>query len=232
MLNNQQIIKGIIMKDKTKFLILVFLTLFTFLFNGCIGRNVSKDAIDISSNKGILITKFHSNIYNIRVVISRNPKDIFNFQRIELYDWKTEVYTKKDPNNLSSSTTTELRTIKDLLKVVPLKSGKAYISRIHKGDYFVKLDPYYFNIEPGTVTYIGDLYINWNLKGHFAQIRIIDNEDETIAEAKQKYPLVFEKYLYKKNIPEITIETVTGFEEVEELKDLKEKMKNEKDNFE
>jgi hypothetical protein len=216
-----------------KLITVTFLILFTFILN-CCSKNISKTNIDISPNKGILITKIHSNIDTIRVIISRNPKDILRLQSIEIKTWETVKYLEKDPNDISGTKKTKFKIIKDLLKVVPLNSGKAYISKIYPVKYrgFYKLEPYYFNIEPGTITYIGDLCIDIYIERGLAHIKIIDKEDETIAEAKQKYPWIFKKYPYKKSIPEITIETVVGFEEVEELKDMKEKMKKEKDNLE
>jgi hypothetical protein len=218
---------------KTILKLIIFLILSAFAFN-CCSKNISKNTTSLSPKKGILITKFHSNIDTISVFIARDPKDIFQLKVTELRDWKTVKYFEKDPNDISGAKTTKFKVIKDSLKVIPFKGGKAYISKVHQGKYggFIELEPYYFYIEPGAVTYIGDLCIDWYIDGSFAQIRIIDNEEETIAEAKQKYPWVFEKYLYKKSIPEITIETVIGFEEVEELKDLKENMKKKRDNLE
>jgi len=55
---------------------------------------------------------------------------------------------------------------------------------------------------------------------------MIDNEEETVKEAKRKFGWLFEAYVYKKDIGSAILTTVEGFEEVPELKKLKESYNN------
>jgi len=192
------------MKDSLRLLTIVISILSSCLFNGCLGRNISKNAVNISPDKGVLLTRIHSNLDSVSVYISTDPKDDFQLHETELRDRKTETYFARDPDSITGSTKTELKVIADLLKVVTLEGGKTYISKISELEHglFFKLEPCYFNIEPGTIIYIGDLYIDWDIiaKGSSAQIKILDNEGEIISEAKEKYSWLFEKFEYKKKI--------------------------------
>jgi hypothetical protein len=121
----------------------------------------------------------------------------------------------------------------DYLRVVSIESGKSYFGYMARHNGTVTLEPQYFNIAPGAINYIGDIYINWvSGWGGYMQVKYIDAEEETIKEAKEKFPWLFEKYRYVKNLSEMKIETVPGFHEVKELKELKEKEKDLKTNTE
>ncbi len=229
------------MKGKLSLLTVVFLMLITFLFNCSIDRSISKTPLDISPNEGILITKLHSNIVKFGVCIAKENHycgepvwTSYSKDFVSLSGYRYYYPSENDYDPMTDKGTRVMEVEKDdLLKVFRFDSGKAYFSKlivfIKDGPYDVFLKPYYFYIEPGTVTYIGDLHLEWRIVGKLIQDKvyvshkIADNEDETMAEAKEKYPWIFEKYPYKKNIPEITLETVEGFEEVEELKYMKEK---------
>lgn len=228
------------MKGKVSLLAIVFLIFCSFLLGCSTNRIISETPMDISPNDGILITKFHSNIDQIIVYIAKEHYDgkqplwsSDNKDLIMLRGYRYYYPGDNDYDPMTDKGTRVMKVEEDSLKVFRFDSGKAYFYKlivfIKDGPYDVFLKPYYFYIEPGTVTYIGDLHLEWRIVGQLIQDKvyvshkIVDNEDETIAEAKEQYPWIFEKYPYKKNIPEITLEAVEGFEEVEELKYMKEK---------
>jgi hypothetical protein len=93
------------------------------------------------------------------------------------------------------------------LKVIPLKAGRLYFSRIVRYgvpyDYSVKLKTSYFYIAPGTVTYVGDLFIDWKAEGGLGaghtDVKLVDKEESTVSEARIKYPWVFKRFVYRKS---------------------------------
>jgi hypothetical protein len=193
------------MKDSLRLLATMIISILsTCLFSGCLGRNIPHNAANISPDKGVLLTKIHSNLDSVSVYIAADRQDDFRLHEIELRDRKTETYLARDPDSITGSTKTELKVIADLLKVVTLEGGNKYISKVSELEHglFFELEPCNFNIEPGTILYIGDLYIDWDIiaKGSSAQIKVSDNEGETISEAKEKYSWLFEKFEYKKKI--------------------------------
>jgi hypothetical protein len=88
------------------------------------------------------------------------------------------------------------------IKVFKLRGGDYYIGKITHGQGFVYGRCLNFSVQPGTITYIGDLVIEWSVeKGQIVASQIaIDREAETIVKAKGQYPWIFEKYTYKKDI--------------------------------
>jgi hypothetical protein len=147
---------------------------------GCITKpthNISKYA-EFDDNEGILITKIRTNIKDSRITIHEKDEK-----------WPRASFSPvKAPEDL---------------RVIKIKSGKLFFSKFfNKKDSFIFGQKNYFIIEPGTITYIGDLVVEWVVKdgGIGANILLIDREDETVAEAKEQYPWIFEKYPYRKSI--------------------------------
>ena len=66
--------------------------------------------------------------------------------------------------------------------------GKAYFGK----------DDFNFTVQPGTVTYIGDIAAHEKFKS--VTIVMEDNEASTMAMAKKAAPWLFSKYAYKKSI--------------------------------
>jgi len=91
------------------------------------------------------------------------------------------------------------------LRVIEIKSGTSYFSKIFRGNTFVWGPLNYFNVEAGTMTYVGDLVIEWTAEkgGVGARIIAIDREEETMAEVKKLYPWIFSKFPYRKSIANV-----------------------------
>ncbi|UCG77776.1 MAG: hypothetical protein JSV21_09380 [Nitrospirota bacterium] len=168
---------------RSRFVILLssFFILFTIMiFTGCATFPVtdvtSRTLLDV--DEGILITKIRTNVNNSYIYI--HGKD-------EKWPW-VKFKPVKAPEDL---------------RVIKIKSGESNFSKFFRGDSFVWGDRNYFFIKPGTITYVGDLVVEWSSEsgGPAAYILLIDREDETVAEAKEKYPEIFEKYPYFKKIP-------------------------------
>jgi len=66
--------------------------------------------------------------------------------------------------------------------------GKAWFSK----------DDFNFSVEPGTVTYIGDITAHEKFRS--VTIVIEDKEDSTVAQANKAAPWLFSKYRYRKAI--------------------------------
>jgi|SRR6266498_4762373 len=179
---------------------LAALILMAYFFAGCATPNISK-AAKIDEREGMLLTKVHSNVKMLKVFIMEEGKN----------NYVAEIFAP-DEN----------------LRIIPIKNGKASFGRIVRYglvlNYYSGLQPFYFDIEPGSITYVGDLFINWIstdiIGGGRAQVRIADNEEETVAEAKGQYPWLFERYRYRKNLPFKTNDGFQEFIETEEIKDL------------
>jgi hypothetical protein len=171
--------------------LMIFLIFTPMILVGCIYSSNITEDRVLDLREGILITKFHTNRKYVQVMILS-----------EEYAARTEFSVRKEQ-----------------LGVKAIPKGKAYFQQFSDGFYEAQGDRHYFNIEPATINYVGDCVINWTRRG--VQVRIIDMEEETVAEAKKEFPWLFKKYPYKKNLPKIEIDTVEGFDEVDELKRLK-----------
>lgn len=68
----------------------------------------------------------------------------------------------------------------------------------NKSAYFDR-SRFNFDVAPGTITYIGDIIVIE--KSNTVSIRVVDNESETVDEAKALYPELFKKFRYVKSIP-------------------------------
>lgn len=194
----------------------VFLSLFIVSFvSGCATPNISKQT-QLNPNEGILLTKVHANLAGIQIFV---------------YDEAT-IWPKVTIATLESLAAAN-QPIENL-RAVAIEGGKLFFGKIQRGYEYVKLERQYFNIVPGAINYVGDIYINWTSSfwGGYMQMRFVDAEEKTINEAKEKFPWLFDKYRYVKNLPEVKIETVPGFHETKELKELKEKENGLKDNAE
>lgn len=180
-----------------------------YLFIGCATPNITIDR-NLNDNEGILITKIHAN-EKLGIIV---------------YESKGAIHSTKAETGICQSL--------EELKVIPVESGKDYYLGLWNAHLCkLNLKERLFGIEAGSITYIGDLYVNWGEFSFwtgcsYAQTKILDKEDETIGEAREKYPWLFEKYPYKKKIPVIDIETVEGFEKVEELKRSKDQKPQDK----
>jgi len=89
----------------------------------------------------------------------------------------------------------------DYLRAVPVKGGRFYVGHMARLDGYVRLEPEYFTIVPGTINYVGDIHINWVTGSDgYVLLEYVDSEEETIKEAKEKFPWLFAKYRYVKNM--------------------------------
>jgi len=108
--------------------------------------------------------------------------------------------------------------VSEAMRTIALKDGDNFIALRVKKDQQYKLGRYYmrgfgqvvvsFNKDPisfqsssETMTYIGDIVIDPQFSANAYQgvrVGLVDREVETIAQMKQKYPLLFEKYQYRK----------------------------------
>jgi hypothetical protein len=157
----------------------VLLVSICFSLQGCIiapTANIDQQE-RMSDDEGILVTKIRVNIKNTSVLIHRRGEK----WPIAYLD---DIQGPED------------------LRLIKIRGGEAYFSKLFKDKVFIWCPVSYFTIEPNTITYIGDLVTEWVYEegGVRANILIIDREAETVAEARKKYPLVFEKYPYRKNV--------------------------------
>jgi hypothetical protein len=158
----------------------------------------------LGDDEGILITKVHSNLE----------------KGFEILVYENTGAIRIPRANIGAG-----------LRVIPMTAGKNYyLGRIMRYPCRVDLEKRLFDIIPGTITYIGDLYLNWdNSFCGTIRTRLADNEDATIKQVSEEYPWLFEQYSYRKHVPAVELEKVGGFEEVEELKRLKETKQEQKD---
>jgi hypothetical protein len=153
------------------------LIIIVYFLSGCATQNISKGA-SIDDEKGILVTRIHSNVI-VTVVVSVDKTEV------------PIVMLKAHPP--------------EELKVVAINAGDAcfdWLERIYSSP---NLPNVYFTIKPGTITYVGDLFIDWHggaINGN-AYVTIQDKEAETVHEARIKFPWLFEKFPYRKNLPGI-----------------------------
>jgi hypothetical protein len=191
--------------------------------SGCAASNISKQT-QLNANDGILLTKVHSNIGGIWISIY--GEGTLGLSKANIAD--DEYYKIAVFGAMAASTADQPV---DYLRVVSIEGGKSYFGYMARFDGSVRLEPQYFNIVPGAINYVGDLQINWVPGwGGYMQVNYVDAEEKTVSEAKERFPWLFDKYRYVKNMPEVKIETVPGFHEVKELKELKDKEKDSKNN--
>jgi len=129
-------------------------------------------------NEGILITKIRTNIE------------------------KSEVHIHGKRGGWPWADLTDVNGPEDL-RVIRIKSGEATFTRVYMGNSYVISPTKSFTIEPKTITYVGDLVVEWFYQegSVAARIVLIDREDETVGEARKKYPWIFNVYKYKKDVP-------------------------------
>jgi hypothetical protein len=161
--------------------VLVFI-LAACLLGGCAAStpNVSQD-VALGKDEGLLITRIHTNWQPVGIFIAGGDAPDSYMAKLSGPDGE--------------------------LKVIPLKAGRAYFSSIvrygHPYNYRVKLEPSYFYIAPGAVTYVGDLFIDWKAEGGLGagrtSVKLVDKEETTVNEAKTRYPWVFKKFVYRKS---------------------------------
>jgi hypothetical protein len=138
--------------------------------------NILPDA-SLRKDEGILITKIRTNIIGSRIYIHGKDET-----------WPLAMLAPvQAPEDL---------------RVIKIKSGTSYFSKMIRGETFVWGPLNYFNIEAGTITYVGDLVVEWSAEkeGVVARIIAIDREEETMAEVKKLYPWLFLKFPYRKCI--------------------------------
>jgi len=169
---------------------------------GCAATHMAVER-KLNDNEGVFITKLHTN---------KKGYDLLFYEK----------------NGLSPKARVRTESLESI-HVIPVAGSKTYfLGMFMSGNCSSDLENRFFDVKPGTITYIGDIYVYWNTDSWLCgtlQLRLADNEKETISEVKEQYPLLFNNYKYEKNIPVVKIKTVEGFEEVEELKQMKEKKK-------
>jgi hypothetical protein len=63
---------------------------------------------------------------------------------------------------------------------------------------YFDVDRLNFDVKPGTITYIGDIYVDE--RPDRVSLRVLDRENDTKEEAKRLYPHFFEKFRFEKSI--------------------------------
>lgn len=156
------------------------LVVFLSILAGCVTATPTQNISEPTEldDEGILITKIRTNIKNSSITIHGKGEK-----------WSRAYFSPIEaPEDL---------------RVIKIKSGPIYFSKFFESDNgFVSGPRNYIMIEPDTITYIGDIVVEWVVKdgGIGANILLIDREDETVTEAKEQYPWIFEKYPYRKGI--------------------------------
>lgn len=142
-------------------------------------QNIGQQDKMLAPDEGILITKIRTNVQNTSILIhgkeGGSPLAYFS-----------PIIPPED------------------LRVIRIRSGEAYFSKLSLDKSFVWRAPDFFKIEPGTINYVGDLVVQWEAEKEGISIHayslIVDRENETIAEAKRDYTWLFEKYPYRRAI--------------------------------
>jgi hypothetical protein len=140
-------------------------------------ENISQQTT-FAEDEGILIVKIRTNVKNISILIHG----------------KEEKWPRANFKSIQAP---------EDLRVIKIKSGEAYFSKIFIGNSFFWGPCCYFNIEPNYITYVGDFVVERAVEkeGVIAYTISIDREKDTVSEAKRKYPWIFDRYPYRKNIP-------------------------------
>lgn len=179
----------------------IAITLITVYLSACNTANIRSGDTALGPNQGIVLTKLHTNVNRGNVLI--HHKDA---------TWPSATFEPvKAPADL---------------RVLKMREGEARFSRIYKGNLETwRHTGEYFNIQAGKINYIGDFVMEWTAgEGGIGVIsRHIDREEETIKEAKEKYPELFAKYQYIKNIPVAKIDEVEGYKPIKEIEEIKNK---------
>jgi hypothetical protein len=157
----------------------IILVVFVFYFSSCVAfpiENITPQ-MRLNEDEGILITKIRTNIEDSYILIhsKHNKWPIAKFKPVNPYED---------------------------LRVVIVRSGELYFSKVGRGDGFVWGPRNYFTVMPGTITYVGDLVVEWvaEKEGIVAYVTTIDREERTVKEAREKYPWVFKVYPYQKSL--------------------------------
>ena len=171
----------------------------------------------LNDDEGILLTKVHVNVKGISLLIY--DEGAIGFPKATIAD--DDYFKIMMIGGLDGTADNPV----NYLRAFTIRSGKSYFGKLNGQKGHAELNPHYFNITPGVINYIGDIYINLapGVWGGTVQTQFIDSEEKTIKEAKEKYFWLFDKYRYVKNMPEVKLDTVPGFNEVKELKELKQK---------
>ena len=183
----------------------IFLSILAIFFiPGCAASNISRQA-QLNANDGILLTKVHSNLGGIWIAIYGEGKSGLEANA----DIADDGYYKS--GLLGAVAAGKIDQPVDFLRVVSVEGGKSSLGYVARYNGNVRLEPQYFNIVPGAINYVGDIHISWfpGWDGYI-QVKYVDAEAETVKEAKEKFPWLFEKYSYVKNMPEVKIETASG----------------------
>lgn len=177
-------ISAIRVKVRAATAISILTLVFVSLLSGCVtipAENLTQADSGLSKNEGILVTKIRTNI-------SHGP--IFIHEKGQKWPI-AQLLPIKAPEEL---------------RVIKIKSGEAYFSKIFLDNSYVWGNPIYFIIEPGTINYPGDFVVQWESATTGISIHalslLIDREQETMAQARKEYPWLFNVYPYKKIFPE------------------------------
>jgi hypothetical protein len=174
---------------------------------GCGTPNITKDRV-LDPSEGLLITRVHANMPKVAIDVLRR-------------------------GNLIRSAI--LKGPEEYLAVIPIAAGEASFSGLNFKNYLTSLQRAYFNILPGTATYVGDIFINftfedpgpWSGRG-WVQFEVLDKEEETLAMVKSDYPWILDRYAYRKSLPAVTLDTQKGYQELKEQMKKQEEQEREK----
>lgn len=183
---------------------IVLLLAFLILSTGCSTPNIAKDRA-LDNTEGILITRVHSNVPEVGIdILSRG----------------------------SLVKSAILKGPEEYLAVIPIKAGEATFSGLSFKRFLASIQRAYFNILPGTATYVGDVFINftfedpgpWSGRG-WVQFEVLDKEEETLVAVKKEFSWLLDRYAYRKNLPSFALDAEKSYQEPPEMKELKEQMK-------
>ncbi|UCG77777.1 MAG: hypothetical protein JSV21_09385 [Nitrospirota bacterium] len=190
-------------KKSLKHSFIYIILLFSFLLTACATHNITRET-SLDKDEGILIAKIHSNSTPFFFMMYDADRSGF-----PIADFRIE-----NPEHLT---------------VIPISARDSlYLRLMNRQLYYAEVREMLFKIEQQVATYVGDIFIEWTdgFWGGNVSMQILDRESETMAEVREQYPWLFDKYEYRKKIPVRNIEIVDKFEEVDELKKLKEEFKD------
>jgi hypothetical protein len=144
---------------------------------GCLmtKTNITEQTL-MYSDDGIIVTGVRTNVTNGSLLLYKKGENLPSYE-------------------------INIRPIEDI-KVFKLGEGEYSYRKITRGNSLLFDRCGYFSVQPNTVSYVGDLIVEWSLKEGVivAYVLSIDRETETMAEVKKQYPWLFKRYAYKKDI--------------------------------
>lgn len=145
-------------------------------------KNIKKNQ-KLESNQGIVVTKINSNWTGYNNPLATDLEFLFTHEESNKKSSKFVLSKEND------------------LKVVALAAGNYQWLRIRFGNYYMDLEGG-FTIEPGQITYIGDIYshLDLNLFSMSGTSRVTNESEQIMNDLKDNYPMLLERHIFTTNL--------------------------------